>query len=480
MNYITILNTLGWIIGAEGLLLLFPSVCAGIYREEVGFSYLTVAALCAASALLLTRLKSNNKRFYAREGYVSVALAWILLPLMAALPYVLSGEIPSYVDAVFEMISGFTTTGATILDNVEAMSHAGLLWRAVTHWIGGMGVLVFLMTLLPLTGGSSAFSMMQAESPGPSVSKLMPHLKETARSLYKIYIGMTLILILLLLAGGMPVFDSICHAFATASTGGFGTLNTSIGGYSTYIQVVITIFMFLFGANFTFYFLFVRRRYREALRMDEIRWYLGIMAAVTLLIGLDLYWRQGGAFWYDLQQSAFQVSSMMTSTGFSSSNFDLWPAFSRALLFCVMCIGACGGSTGGGIKVSRILIYLKASRRFIRAIIHPKEIGLVRMDGKKLHATVVNNSMIFLVSYICIFFLSFLLLSLDCQSFTTNITAVAATINNTGPGFALVGPTHNFAFFAPGSKIVLMFDMLAGRLELFPILILFFPSTWKR
>ena len=214
--------------------------------------------------------------------------------------------------------------------------------------------------------------------------------------------------------------------------------------------------------------------------MDEIRWYLGIMAAVTLLIGLDLYWRQGGAFWYDLQQSAFQVSSMMTSTGFSSSNFDLWPAFSRALLFCVMCIGACGGSTGGGIKVSRILIYLKASRRFIRAIIHPKEIGLVRMDGKKLHATVVNNSMIFLVSYICIFFLSFLLLSLDCQSFTTNITAVAATINNTGPGFALVGPTHNFAFFAPGSKIVLMFDMLAGRLELFPILILFFPSTWKR
>ena len=480
MNYITILNILGWIIGAEGMMLLLPAACGGIYRERAGLSYLLMAGVCVAAGLLLTRLKAKNKRFYTREGYVSVALAWIILPLLAAVPYVLSGEISFYEDAVFEMISGFTTTGATILNNVEGMSHAGLLWRACTHWIGGMGVLVFLMALVPLLGGSSAFSMMQAESPGPSVSKLVPHLKETARSLYLIYIGMTAILILLLVLGDMPLFDSICHAFATASTGGFGTQNTSIGGYSVYSQVVITIFMALFGANFTFFFLLVQRRFRDALRMEEIRWYIGIMAVATLFIAANLCRRQGGAPLESLQQSAFQVSSMMTSTGFSSCDFDQWPGFSRAVIFVIMCIGACGGSTGGGIKVSRVLIFLKSSRRLIRSIVHPKEIGLVRLDGKKLHASVVNNSMIFLVCYVVIYVLSFLILSLDCESFTTNFSAVAATINNTGPGFSLVGPSRNFAFYAPVSKLVLMFDMLAGRLELFPILILFFPSTWKR
>ena len=480
MNYITILNILGWIIGAEGVLLLFPAACAGIYREPTGFSYLLMAGICGATGLLLTRLKARNRRFYTREGYVAVALAWILLPLLAAIPYVLTGEIPCYTDAVFEMISGFTTTGATILTNVEAMSHAGLFWRACTHWIGGMGVLVFLMALVPLLGGSSAFSMMQAESPGPSVSKLVPHLKETARSLYLIYIGMTAILVLLLVLGDMSVFDAICHAFATASTGGFGTMNTSVGGYSVYSQVVITIFMALFGANFTFFFLLLQRRFRDALRMEEIRWYVGIMAVATVFIAANLCWRQGGAPLETLQQSAFQVSSMMTSTGFSSCDFDQWPGFSKAVIFFVMCIGACGGSTGGGIKVSRALIYLKSSRRLIRAIVHPKEIGLVRLDGKKLHASVVNNAMIFLVCYVGIYILSFLILSLDCDSFTTNFSAVAATINNTGPGFELVGPTSNFSFYSPLSKVVLMFDMLAGRLELFPILILFFPSTWKR
>lgn len=278
----------------------------------------------------------------------------------------------------------------------------------------------------------------------------------------------------------MPVFDALCNTFCTASTGGFGIWNSSIGGYSTYLQVVITVFMILFGANFSFFFLCALRRFRDALRIDEIRWYLGILLGAILLIALDLYWKQGGSFPYAFQQSAFQVASMMTSTGFSSCDFDLWPAFSKALLFCVMCIGACGGSTGGGIKVSRILLYFKGGYRFIRGLIHPKEVSVVRLDGKKQSSAVINNAMVFLICYIGIYMLSFLLLSLDCDSFAANFTAVAATINNTGPGFDLVGPACNYAFYNPLSKIVLIFDMLAGRLELFPILILLIPSTWKK
>lgn len=480
MNYITILNILGWIIGSEGVMMLLPIACAAIYQESVGFYFALVAIVCTVIGFPLTRLKAGNKRFYAREGYVAVALAWIILPLLAAIPYTLSGEIPSYIDAVFEMVSGFTTTGASILPDVEALSRSMLFWRAFTQWIGGMGVLVFLMAVLPLTGGSSSFSLMQAESPGPSVSKLVPHLKETARHLYGLYLGLTIIEFLLLVVGRMPVFDALCSTFCTASTGGFGIWNTSIGGYSTYLQVVITIFMILFGANFTFFFLCVMRRFRDAFRMDEVRWYLAIIAGAILLIAVDVYWKQGGSFLYCFQQSAFQVSSMMTSTGFSSCDFDLWPAFSKAVLFCVMCIGACGGSTGGGIKVSRLLIYFKASYRFIRGLIHPKEIGVVRLDGRKLTAPVINNAMVFLICYIGIYIFSLLLLSLDCESFTSNFTAIAATINNTGPGFDQVGPTCNFAFYNPLSKIVLIFNMLAGRLELFPILILLLPSTWKK
>lgn len=480
MNYITILNILGWIIASEGVMMLLPMACAALYREPTGLYFVPVAVACVAVGLLLTRIKAKNKRFYAREGYVAVALAWIVLPLLAAIPFTVAGEIPSYLDAVFEMVSGFTTTGATILGDVEALSRCMLFWRAFTQWIGGMGVLVFLMTILPLMGGGSSFSMMQAESPGPSVSKLVPHLKENAQKLYKIYIGLTLAEFVLLLFGRMPVFDALCNTFCTASTGGFGVWNSSIGSYSTYLQVVITVFMILFGANFAFFFLCTLRRFRDALRMDEIKWYLGLMLGAILIIALDVWWKQGGSFLYTFQQSAFQVASMMTSTGFSSYNFDLWPAFSKAVLFFVMCIGACGGSTGGGIKVSRVLLYFKSGYRFIRELIHPKEVGVVRLDGKKQASSVIGNAMVFLIFYIGIYMVSFLLLSLDCDSFAANFTAVAATINNTGPGFDLVGPACNYAFYNPLSKIVLIFDMLAGRLELFPILILLLPSTWKR
>ena len=480
MNYVTVFNILGWIIGAEGVMMLLPIACAAIYQERAGLYFVLIAVICLAVGFLLTRIKAKNKRFYAREGYVAVALAWIALPLLGAIPLTLSGEIPSYIDAAFEMVSGFTTTGATILSDVEVLSHCMLLWRAFTQWIGGMGVLVFLMAILPLMGGSSSFSMMQAESPGPSVSKLAPHLKETARRLYELYLGLTIVEFLFLLLGRMPVFDAICNTFCTASTGGFGIWNTSIGGYSTYLQVVITVFMILFGTNFVFFFLCALRRFRDALRIDEIKWYLGIMLGAIVLIALNLCWKQGSSFLYAFQQSAFQVASMMTSTGFSSCNFDLWPTFSKAVLFCVMCIGACGGSTGGGIKVSRLLLYFKGAYRYIRALLHPKEVGVVRLDGKKQTTSVISNAIAFLICYIGIYMVSFLLLSLDCESFSSNFTAVAATINNTGPGFDQVGPTCNFAFYNPVSKIVLMFNMLAGRLELFPILILLLPSTWKK
>lgn len=480
MNYISILNILGWIIGIEGLFMLLPLVTAVIYGEGSGIFFVISMAVCAVCWFVFTRPKSRHDRFYAREGYVTVALAWILMSLIGALPFTMSGEIPSYLDAVFEIVSGFTTTGASILDDVEALSRCMLIWRSFSHWVGGMGVLVFVLAILPLAGGGSNFALMQAESPGPSVSKLVPHLKATAQNLYVIYTGLTVLEIVLLCVGGMPFFESICHAFGTAGTGGFGILRDSIGSYNTYLQVVITVFMVIFGVNFEFFFLCIIRRFRDALRMEEVRWYLIIFFGTSFLIALNLFLRQGGTFWYDFQQSAFQVASIMTTTGYSTCDFDLWPGFSKMLLVILMFIGACAGSTGGGMKVSRIIIYVKAGIREARSLIHPREVSCVRLNGERIDTAILRGAMMFLACYLMLFVISMGLVSLDCDDFTTGFTAVAATINNIGPGLAQVGPTCSFGFLSPLSKIVLTFDMLAGRLELFPMLILFFPSTWKK
>ena len=481
MNYRSIANILGWIIGIEGAIMVLPLLCALIYREGwAGLGFVASIGLCALTWFLLTRIKKKNDRFYAREGYVTVALAWIAMSLIGAMPFVICGEIPSYLDAVFEIVSGFTTTGASILSDVEGLSHCMLFWRSFSHWFGGMGVLVFVLAILPLAGGGSSFALMQAESPGPSVSKLVPHLKATARHLYGIYAGLTLSEFILLCLGRMPIFDALCLSFGTAGTGGFGVLNDSCGSYSTYLQVALTVFMVLFGVNFEFFFLCVVRRFKDAVRMEEVRWYLTLFGGATVIIAVELALRQGWNIFYGLQQAAFQVASVMTTTGFSTCDFDLWPQFSKTIMLVWMFIGACAGSTGGGIKVSRILIYAKAGIREARTLIRPRKISAVRLDGVSLDATVLRGAMMFLACYVGIYAVSLLMVSLDCQDFETCFTAVAATFNNIGPGFAKVGPTQNFAFFNPLSKIVLTFDMLAGRLEIFPMLLLFFPSTWKR
>lgn len=480
MNYRSILNILGWIMGIEGIFMLLPLVCALIYGEKAGISFAVCIAICALLWLVLTRVKKKKDRFCAREGYVTVALAWILMSLVGALPFTLSGEIPSYLDAVFEIVSGFTTTGASILSDVEALSHCMLFWRSFSHWVGGMGVLVFVLAILPLAGGGSSFALMQAESPGPSVSKLVPHLKATAQNLYVIYTGMTLLEIVLLWAGGMPLFESLCHSFGTAGTGGFGVLNTSISGYSTYLQVIITIFMVLFGVNFEFFFLCTIRRVRDAIKMEEVRWYFIIYFGASLAIAINLCLKQGMGFLHGFQQSAFQVASVMTTTGYSTCDFDLWPQFSKSLMLCIMFIGACAGSTGGGMKVSRIIIYVKAGIREAHALIRPREIRTIRLDGRSLDESTIRGTMMFLGCYCLIYFASMLVLTFHCEDFTTCFTAVAATINNIGPGFGQVGATCNFGFFDPLSKVVLIFDMLAGRLEVFPMLILLFPTTWKK
>ena len=480
MNYRSIANILGWIVGIEGLIMVLPLLCAVVYREPTGVGFVVSIALCAVCWLGLTRIKKKHDRFYAREGYVTVALAWILMSLIGAVPFTICGEIPNYLDAVFEIVSGFTTTGASILPEVESLSHCMLFWRSFSHWFGGMGVLVFVLAILPLAGGGSSFALMQAESPGPSVSKLVPHLKATARHLYGIYAGMTLAEMVLLALGGMPLFHAICLSFGTAGTGGFGVLNDSCGSYSPYLQVVLTIFMVLFGVNFEFFFLCVLRRFRDALRMEEVRWYFIIFGGATLFIAVDLALRQGMNFFYGLQQSAFQVASVMTTTGFSTCGFDLWPHFSKMVMLICMFIGACAGSTGGGMKVSRVLIYAKAGIREARTLIRPRKVSTVKLDGVSVDSSVLRGAMMFLACYVGIYAVSLLVLSLDCESFETCFTAVAATFNNIGPGFAGVGPMCNFGFFSPLSKLVLTFDMLAGRLEIFPMLLLLIPSTWRR
>ncbi|BBF42482.1 potassium uptake protein TrkH [Lachnospiraceae bacterium KM106-2] len=477
MNFKAIRNIIGLVLEFEAAFLLVPCLVALIYQETTGVYYLYSVLICLVTGFLLRRNSKRDSEIYAKEGFVTVALSWIILSIFGAIPFYISGEIPSYVDALYETISGFTTTGSSILGDVEVLSKCTLFWRSFTHWIGGMGVLVFILAVLPLTGGYN-MHLMRAESPGPQVSKLVPRVHTTATILYGIYIFITICEIILLLAGGMPVFDALTTSFGTAGTGGFGIKNDSIGSYSPYIQGVVSIFMILFGANFNIYYLILIKKAKSIFKSEEVIAYFGIIIFATTAIAantMNMFHSYGKAFHHAL----FQVGSIMTTTGFSTVDFNKWPEASKTILIILMFIGACASSTGGGIKVSRILISIKLIQKELRSFIHPRSVKSVKLDGRVVDNEVQRAVSAYIMCYLLVFMGSLLLLTFDNNDFTTNFTAVASNINNIGPGLELVGPTSNFGFFSGFSKFVLMFDMLAGRLELFPMLILFSPSTWK-
>ena len=476
MNNAMIGYILGSVLKIEGILLLGPCAAALWFKENVGWYYLCVAAFCILCGWLLTRRKPEDQVFYLKEGCVATALSWLALSFFGGLPMYISGQIPHFIDAMFEAASGFTTTGATILGDVESLARSTLLWRSMTHWIGGMGILVFLLAIVPLSGGSN-MNIMRAESPGPSVGKLVPKVRHTARILYLIYIGMTAIEIILLRCGGMSFFDSVNHAMATAGTGGFGVRNDSLAAYTPYLQWVITIFMILFGVNFNAYYYIVFRQFRKAFGMEEVRNYILIVLVSVGLVFLSirpLYNASDG-----LRHAAFQVSSIISTTGFSTVDFDLWPQFARTVLLLLMFVGGCAGSTGGGMKVSRVVIAAKTVKKELAAYLHPKSIKKIRYEGKPVEHEVVRSINVYIITYLGLFAVSVLFVSLNGCDMETNITAVAATINNVGPGLAKVGPTVNYGHFSIVSKCILIFDMIAGRLELFPLLMLFHPGIWK-
>lgn len=478
MNYSIVLYILGCVLKFESAFLVLPALVGLLYREHASVSYLAVAVLCLILGVLLTHKKPRSTNLYTREGFVAVALSWIIMSIFGAIPFVLTGDIPFYVDALFETISGFTTTGSSILTDVESISKASLFWRSFSHWIGGMGVFVFIMAILPMMGGST-MNLMKAESPGPSVSKLVPHVKDTAKILYGIYIAITICEATILRALGMPLFDSLTTTFGTVGTGGFGIRNDSIAGYSPAIQITITVFMILSGINYTAYFYILTGKIKELFKIEEVRWYLAIIFGSVAVITWNvrsLY----PTFSETLRHAFFQVGSIITTTGYATTDFDLWPALSKTLLVTLMFIGACAGSTSGGIKVSRILILLKTIRKELSLIIHPRQVKKIRMDGHPVDHETLRSANVFLVVYFVLLLTSMLLISVDEFDFSTNFTSVVTVLNNIGPGLNLVGPTQNFSIFSPFSKFVLMFDMLAGRLELFPMMILLMPSTWKR
>ena len=478
MNFRIIAYIVGWVCNFQAAFMMLPLLTAGIYREKDFSAFLLAMLVCLVVGVPLTRKKPKNKVFYIKYGCVAVALSWLALCIFGAIPFVVSGCIPHPIDALFETVSGFTTTGSSILSDVEVLPHCILIWRSFTHWIGGMGVLVFLLSLLPLAGGYH-MNLMKAESPGPSVSKLVPKVQSTAKILYTIYFGMTLIQLALLLIGRVPLFDSLCITFGTAGTGGFGIVNDSLGSYSTYCQVVTTIFMILFGVNFSAYYLVLTKKFRQAFKYEEVRYYFGIIAVAIVIIALNtahLFRNLLTAF----QQAAFQVGSIITTTGFSSTDFNQWPALSKTVLVLLMFVGACAGSTGGGIKVSRILILCKAAKKEFQLYLHPNAVKKIKMDDKIITHDILRSTNIYISLYLMIFAASVLLIAIDNFDLITNFTAVTATLNNIGPGFEIVGPMGNFSSFSYLSKCVLIFDMLAGRLEIFPLLLLFFKGTWKK
>ena len=477
MNGAMIVYILGQVLRIEGLLML-PSFFVGlIYGEKQGWAYLIMGAVCLVLGTLITLKKPKNTTIYLKEGCASTALCWIVLSAFGAIPFVMTGEIPRFIDAMFETVSGFTTTGSSILTDVEAMSHPSLFWRSFTHWIGGMGVLVFLLAVLPMAGGSQ-FQLMKAESPGPSVGKLVPKVGATARLLYIIYFVLTAVTIILLLLGGMDPFDAVAIGFGTAGTGGFGVRADSCASYSTYCIWVITIFMLLFGVNFNFYYYLVFNRVRDAFKMEEVRWYVLIVLGATAICTVPLL-NELSAF-ESVTHAAFQVATIITTTGYATMDFDLWHSAARTVLVLLMFCGACAGSTGGGIKVSRIVVFIKSAIKEVGSYIHPRSVKRVKVEGRPVEHEAVRSINVYLTTYVLVFVVSVFLISLEGKDLVTTFTAVAATINNIGPGLSLVGPTASFAHMTDLSKWVLIFDMLAGRLELFPMLILLHPTIWKQ
>ena len=477
MNFSMILYILGYVLKIEAAFMLLPCLTAVIYKEEEGFVYLAVAIIAALLGWLMSIRRPKETVFYLKEGCVATALSWILLSFIGALPFFITGEIPSFVDALFETVSGFTTTGASILSDVEALTHCTTLWRSFTHWIGGMGVLVFLLAIVPMSGGSH-MNLMRAESPGPSVGKLVPKLRHTARILYLIYLGMTILQMILLCIGDMPLFEAINTSFATAGTGGFGIKNDSFAGYSPYLQWVTTIFMILFGVNFNAYYILLFSKIKKNFFMEEVRYYFLIIIGAVGIIFVNILETSESAF-KALTDASFQVASIITTTGFATTDFNLWSGTAKTILVLLMFIGACAGSTGGGIKVSRIMIMVKSIFKECNSYIHPKSIRKIKFEGKEVEHEVVRATNVYLITFIILFVVSVFVISFEGYDLTTTFTAVTATINNIGPGLEMVGPTQNFGFFNNFSKFVMIFNMLAGRLELFPLLILFYPGTWK-
>lgn len=479
MNRRMIAYILGILLVCEAGLLLLPTLIAIIYGEAVITSFILSIIILLASGLVLIRLKPKDKTIYARDGLVIVALGWILLSIFGAFPFFLSGEIPNFLDAVFEAVSGFTTTGGSILTDVEALSKSMIFWRSFTHWIGGMGVLVFMMAVLPLAGGGGDLHLMRAESPGPNVSKLVPRSKTTARILYGIYFAMTIVQIILLIAGGMPVFDSVTISLGTAGTGGFSILNSGLASYNTFCQAVVTIFMALFGVNFNVYFLLLFRRFKDAFKSEEVWAYFGIMFSAILVITINIREYFGNIF-EAFHHASFQVSSVMTTTGYSTVDFNQWPELSRMVLLMVMCVGACAGSTGGGIKVSRIILLIKNAAKEARSISHPRSVKVLTMDANRVSNETMRATSAYLAVYVLIFVISLLIVSADKMDITSNISAVIATLNNIGPGLNVVGPMGNYSEYSDLSKFVFIADMLLGRLEIFPLICLFTPSKQKK
>ena len=482
MNYKMMGRFLAQILFLEGLFMI-PALLISLACGDTGvvraFLY-TMALIAGLCALLFPICKGAPSAFYATEGMICVALSWIVLSIVGCLPFRFSGEIPRFIDAFFEIVSGFTTTGASILPDVEALSRGLLYWRSFSHWVGGMGVLVFLLAIAPSGDKGTGFTMhlLRAESPGPSVGKLVPKMRKTAAILYMLYVALTALDVIFLLLGRMPVFEAVCTAFGTAGTGGFGLKADSMASYSPYLQNVTTVFMLLFGVNFSCYYLLLLRQFRAVFRDEELRLYFGIVFGSVALI----VWNLRGfypTFRETVRHAAFQVSSIITTTGFATTDFDLWPSFSKTILLCLMVVGACAGSTGGGLKVARLLLLLKTTRRNISQMLNPRKVLLVRNNDQVVDEQVLSNTNAYLSAYVIILFVSFMLISLDDFSTGTNFSAVLCCFNNIGPGLELVGPTCNFSSFSVLSKLVLILDMLLGRLEIFPLLVLFSPQTWR-
>lgn len=476
MNGSVIRRILGYVLVLEAALMLLPCAVALYYGEQQGLAYLETAAAIGLIGAALAYRKPKISVFYLKEGCVATALSWIVLSICGSLPFIITGEIPNFTNALFETVSGFTTTGASILSDVEALSKCSLFWRSFTHWIGGMGVLVFILAVVPLSGGSN-INILKAESPGPSVGKIVPQMRKTARILYYIYFGMTALEIAFLVAGKMPFFDAVTISFGTAGTGGFGIKNDSVAGYSDYLQWVVTVFMLLFGVNFNAYYLLLFRQFRKAVSMEEVRWYFITVFASIGIVFVNVYNMYSTAE-QALSKSAFQVASIITTTGYSTTDFDTWPVNAKLVLVLLMFVGACAGSTGGGIKVSRLIVAFKSVFKEFKSYIHPKSVSKIKLDGKPVEHEVVRSTNVYLITFLALFVTSVFIVSFEDNDLVTNFTAVAATINNIGPGLEIVGPTKNFAFLSDLSKYVLIFDMLAGRLELFPLLIMVNPSMW--